>query len=250
MSYNILIIFAVWVIRTFANRTEFTKCSTRQTLSCLRCLYSVVYYCHRKVQTIVSPFHTICVTPLLYPTTDLDFLFWIHVSCDLCFNFLIFWNLHTTFLSTALSRHCYYQNKACTVHRYMYMFVYFTFIHWDHKIVTIMCFMNTWTRVSPQSLIWKIEKYQGVFGVKSRVKTWQNRGIWSQQLEHKQVLQWETEPGVRKGKRSLLACHTRWKCSMETTHNRWRSTSVSRSWNWWKVWLVGKSLLVKDKKVI
>ena len=28
-----------------------------------------------------------------------------------------------------------------------------------------------------------------------------------------------TEPGVRKGKRSLLACHTRCKCSMETTHN-------------------------------
>ena len=29
----------------------------------------------------------------------------------------------------------------------------------------------------------------------------------------------ETEPGVRKGKHSLLACHTRCKCSMETTHN-------------------------------
>ena len=28
-----------------------------------------------------------------------------------------------------------------------------------------------------------------------------------------------TEPGVRKGKRSLLACHTRCKCSMETTRN-------------------------------
>ena len=28
-----------------------------------------------------------------------------------------------------------------------------------------------------------------------------------------------TEPGVRKGKCSLLACHTRCKCSMETTHN-------------------------------
>ena len=28
-----------------------------------------------------------------------------------------------------------------------------------------------------------------------------------------------TEPGVRKGKRSLLACHSRCKCSMETTHN-------------------------------
>ena len=63
----------------------------------------------------------------------------------------------------------------------------------------------------------KSRKYQGVFEVKRRVKTWQVRGIWSQQLEHKQVAQWGTEPGVRKGKRSLVACHTRCKCSMETT---------------------------------
>ena len=30
----------------------------------------------------------------------------------------------------------------------------------------------------------KSRKYQGVFESKSRVKTWQGRGIWSQQLEH------------------------------------------------------------------
>ena len=30
----------------------------------------------------------------------------------------------------------------------------------------------------------KSRKYQGVFEVKSRVKTWQVRGVWSQQLEH------------------------------------------------------------------
>ena len=65
----------------------------------------------------------------------------------------------------------------------------------------------------------KSRKYQGVFKVKSRVKTWQVRGIWSQQLEHKQVPKRGTEPGVRKGKLSLLACHTRCKYSMETTHN-------------------------------
>ena len=34
-----------------------------------------------------------------------------------------------------------------------------------------------------------------------------------------QVPNWGTEPGVRKGERSLLASHTRCKCSMETTHN-------------------------------
>ena len=40
-------------------------------------------------------------------------------------------------------------------------------------------------------LQWKAKsrKYQGVFEEKSRVKTWQVRGIWSQQLEHKQVPQ-------------------------------------------------------------
>ena len=38
-------------------------------------------------------------------------------------------------------------------------------------------------------------------------------------MEHKQVQRRGTEPGVRKGKRSLLACHIRFKCSMETTHN-------------------------------
>ena len=31
---------------------------------------------------------------------------------------------------------------------------------------------------------------------------------------------------------------------------RWRSKTVSRSWNWWKGWLVWKYLFVKGKKVI
>ena len=31
---------------------------------------------------------------------------------------------------------------------------------------------------------------------------------------------------------------------------RWRSSSVQRSWKWWKVWSVGKSLLVKGQNVI
>ena len=39
----------------------------------------------------------------------------------------------------------------------------------------------------------KSRKYQGVFEVKSRVKTWQVRGIWSQQLEHQQVPNWGTD---------------------------------------------------------
>ena len=64
----------------------------------------------------------------------------------------------------------------------------------------------------------KSRKYQGVFKVKIRVKTWQVWGIWFQELEHKQFPKRGTEQGIRKGKRSLLACQTRCKCSMETTH--------------------------------
>ena len=47
-----------------------------------------------------------------------------------------------------------------------------------------------WCLASPVDIFWefvfqaKPRKYQGVFEVKSRVKTWQVRGIWSQQLEH------------------------------------------------------------------
>ena len=62
----------------------------------------------------------------------------------------------------------------------------------------------------------KIEKVPRVIRGEKSSKAWQVRGIWSQQLQHKQIPQWGTEPGVRKGKRSLLVCHTRCKCSMET----------------------------------
>ena len=88
---------------------------------------------------------------------------------------------------------------------------------------TIGCAMRIGGEImTSQWRLWcqaKSRKYQGVFNVKSRVKTWQIRGIWSQQLEHKQVLKMGTEPGVRKGKRSLLARHTSCKFSMETSHN-------------------------------
>ena len=45
-----------------------------------------------------------------------------------------------------------------------------------------------------------------------------NRKNWSHQLKHEQFPK-GTERGVRKAKRSLLACHTRCKCSIETTRN-------------------------------
>ena len=68
----------------------------------------------------------------------------------------------------------------------------------------------------------KLKKYQGVFNVKSLEKRHDKFGKtglnnWSISKSPKR----ETEPGVRKGKRSLLACHahTRCKFSNETTRN-------------------------------
>ena len=63
------------------------------------------------------------------------------------------------------------------------------------------------TRVVVKSKIEKVPR--GIQGVNSRKDT-----ASSVRLAPK-----GTEPGVRKGKRSLLACHTRCKCSMEATHN-------------------------------
>ena len=57
-----------------------------------------------------------------------------------------------------------------------------------------------------------MEKVPSIFKVKGREKTRQVRENWSKQLEHKQVPK-RTGPGVRKGKRFLLACHNRCKCS-------------------------------------
>ena len=50
----------------------------------------------------------------------------------------------------------------------------------------------------------------------SREKTQQVLENWSQQFEHKHVPK-GMEPGVQKGKRSLLAFQTRYIRSMETT---------------------------------
>ena len=55
----------------------------------------------------------------------------------------------------------------------------------------------------------KLEKVPSVFKVKGRVKPRQVRDMWFQQLKHKQVPKRGTEPGVRKGKSSLLACQSR-----------------------------------------
>ena len=68
-------------------------------------------------------------------------------------------------------------------------------------------------------LLSKIEKVpRGIQGEKSSKDMASSKNLVST-LEHKQVPKRGTEPGVRKGKRSLLASHTRCKCFMETTYN-------------------------------
>ena len=81
----------------------------------LKCILS--YYV--PVQTIVSPYDANCVTPLIYPTTDLDFLFGIIVSFDLSFYFLFFFKpAHNLFVNGIIRSLLLLYNKACTtVHR-------------------------------------------------------------------------------------------------------------------------------------
>ena len=58
------------------------------------------------------------------------------------------------------------------------------------------------------------------------------------------------EPGVRKGKRSLMHATSVANAPWKPLTIRWRSSSVSRSGNWKKVWSVGKSLLAKGQNAI
>ena len=65
----------------------------------------------------------------------------------------------------------------------------------------------------------KIEKVpRGIRGEKSSKDMASSRNLVST-IGALASPKWGTEPGVRKGKRSLLASHTRCICSMETTHN-------------------------------
>ena len=45
-------------------------------------MYSLLHLYYVPVQTIVSPYDANYVTPLIYPTTDLDFIVWVIVSFD------------------------------------------------------------------------------------------------------------------------------------------------------------------------
>ena len=72
------------------------------------------------IQTIVSPYDANCVTTLIYPTTDLDFLFGILFSFDLSFNFLFFETCtkpfckrHNPVIVITIRRHGLYTGK-CT----------------------------------------------------------------------------------------------------------------------------------------
>ena len=66
-------------------------------------MHSLLLIINVPVQTIESPYDANCVTPLIYPTTDLDFLFGIIVSFDLSFYFLFFFKLaHNLFVNAII----------------------------------------------------------------------------------------------------------------------------------------------------
>ena len=75
---------------------------------------------------------------------------------------------------------------------------------------------------------WKVEKRLGKFE-KSGLNNW----------THKQVPKRGTEPGVRKGKRPCWHATPFANALWKPLIIRWRSSSVSRSWKWWKVCSVG-----------
>ena len=120
----------------------------------------------------------------------------------------------------------------------------------SYKIIIMDQMLISVTETLINDPLAKSRNYQGVFKVKIWVKTWPSSRNLVSRFVAQVSLEKGKEPGVRKGKRSLLAYHTRWKCSMETTHSLVRLSSVSRSWNWRKVWSVEKSLLVKGQNVI
>ena len=82
----------------------------------LKCFLSY----HVPVQTIESPYDANCVTPLIYQTTCLEFLFGIIVSFDLSFYFLFFETCtqpfckrHYPVIVITITRHVLYTGK-CT----------------------------------------------------------------------------------------------------------------------------------------
>ena len=84
------------------------------------------------------------------------------------------------------------------------------YLHWLEKLFIFIHVVDWHSKIGKVS--------RGIQGEKSSKNKESSRYLVSI-LEHKQVPKRGTQPGVRKGKRSLLACHTRRKCSMETTRN-------------------------------
>ena len=79
-----------------------------------------------------------------------------------------------------------------------------------HVAVPFYCAMNN---------LWeKSREYRGIFQVKNREKTRQIRENCSQKRSISESKK-GTKQCFRQGKRSLLACHTRCQCFMETTRN-------------------------------
>ena len=76
--------------------------------------------------------------------TDLDFLFGIIVSFDLVF---FLQPSHSLFVNGIFPPLLLPKQSMYCTQPQIYTFAYFTFFHWDHKSVTILCFINTLARV-------------------------------------------------------------------------------------------------------
>ena len=91
------------------------KCTKSQTPKDYFGLQCILSY-HVPVQTIVYPYDANCVTPLIYPTTDLDFRFGIIVSFDFLFFETCtqpFCKRHYPVIVNTITRHVMYTGK-CT----------------------------------------------------------------------------------------------------------------------------------------
>ena len=91
----------------------------------------------------------------------------------------------------------------------------------------------------------KSRKYRKIFKVKCRKKT-REFGITGLSTWGISKSQKGTEPGVQKGKRSLLSCHTCCECSMKTSRNSVKVTlgiqamKLVKSLIGWEVTVTGR----------
>ena len=99
LKYGVYVLL-VGIMRVIYIGYFFSTCIRTFGVKAEKAMYGIKYILsyYIPIQTIVSPYDANCVTPLIYPTTYLDFLFVDNCLDWLKFLFHICLNLHTTFL--------------------------------------------------------------------------------------------------------------------------------------------------------